>query len=651
VAENRGAGVMVSGGFPPQPGHEGYAFGGFKLDLERGALLRGEADQKLRPKSYEVLCYLLAHHGCLVSKDELLRAVWGRTVVTDDSLTQCLVEIRRALGDEARHIVRTVPRRGYLLDVPVTPLVAADAIQEPAPPRAGGPPAGEASRATPVRSFSLPLVATLAVSVLALALAWWALASRDAAEPGRLTIDPPALPNSIAVLPFADMSAAGDQEYFGDGIAEEILNLLAQAPELKVIARTSSFSFKHQPADIATIAARLGVAHVLEGSVRTWGDRVRVTAQLVSGRDGAHLWSQTYDRELGDLFEVQGDIAGTVAGVLKATLLGAPAALASAPDVRTYDLFLRARFQFNRRDHGDLDRAREQLEAALAIDPEYAPAWALLSGIYNVLLVHEGLPREIGIPRRREAAERALALNAKLPEAHLRAIAVYAEDGDFDRVRHHLQIAQALDPDNPLLLGLSTGHALAHGRIDEANELWQRIVAIDPLSSVSRFNYASTLMAAGRLEEARAELLAMRELAPGRRGEIDAWLAKLLVLERRPEEALLLLKAAEEGRIQDTALALAHRALGRDLESVAAMARLRADASANGALALAEVHAFGGDADEAFTWLAEAKDRFQGELSWGDHRWAQLANVSAFLGVLHDDPRWDALHAQVRARF
>jgi TolB-like protein/DNA-binding winged helix-turn-helix (wHTH) protein/thioredoxin-like negative regulator of GroEL len=635
-------------------GAERYGFEQFMLDPERSELHGPDGVIQLRPKSYDLLLYLVRHPGRLIGREELLDAVWGQRAVTDDSVTQCLVEIRRALADHGRRIVRTVPRRGYLFDVPVARIPGPNGPEEQANvPAADAPASATAPPAALHGAMPYPRLAAATVTFLALALAWWAFATRDATRPDRSMFDAPAVPNSIAVLPFADMSAEGDQEYFGDGIAEEILNLLAQAPELKVIARTSSFSFKHQPADITTIAARLGVAHVLEGSVRKWGNRVRVTAQLVSGRDGAHLWSQTYDRELGDLFEVQGDIAGAVAGVLEARLLTRPAVAVTPEtrDVRAYDLFLRARFQFNRRDHGDLDRAREQLETALAIDPEYAPAWALLSGVYNVLLVHEGLSREIGIPRRREAAERALALDANLPDAHLRAIAVYAEDGDFDRVRHHLQIAQALDPDHPLLLGLSTGHALAHGRIDEANELWQRIIAIDPLSSVSRFNYASTLMAAGRLEEARAELLAMRELAPGRRGEIDAWLAKLLVLERRPEEALRLLEAAEEGRIRDIVLALAHRALGQDLESAAAMARLRADASGNGALALAEVHAFGGDADEAFAWLAEAKDRFQGELSWGDHRWAQLANVSAFLRVLHDDPRWDALHAEVRSRF
>jgi TolB-like protein/DNA-binding winged helix-turn-helix (wHTH) protein/Flp pilus assembly protein TadD len=631
-------------------GHiERYGFDRFTLDPGRGTLQGPDGEIRLRPKSYELLLYLLRHPGRLVGREELLHAVWGHVAVTDDSVTQCLVEIRRALGADARRVVRTVPRRGYVLDVPVTRLGEPVQPPEPATTHADGPIAATAPPVAGARRFVVPPVAALAMGMLAVALAWWTFMDRDDAAPGSPAVALPLLPNSIAVLPFVDMSADRDQEYFGDGIAEEILNLLAQTPELKVIARTSSFSFKHEPADIATIAARLGVTHVLEGSVRRSGDRVRVTAQLVSGRDSAHLWSHAYDHELGDVFEVQAEIARAVADVLQATLLADASAAATATlDGRAYDHFLRARFMFNRRGHGDLERAREQLEAALAIEPGYAPAWALLSGVYNVQLVEGGLSREIGVPRRREAIERALALDPDLPEAHLRASAVRAEDGEFDQARQHLRIAQALDPDNPLLLGLSTGRALVHGQLEEAAELWQRIVAIDPLSSVSRFNRIQVLLATGRLEEARAELQVARELTPGRAGHADVVLAKILVLEGRHAEALALLAGAEEGLFRDGVLAMVHHALGQKPESLAAMMRLQALDSGDAALALAEVYAQRGEATEAFAWLSEARERFLRELNWGVKRLAQLANVSPFLRVLHDDPRWMALQAEAR---
>jgi adenylate cyclase len=481
--------------------------------------------------------------------------------------------------------------------------------------------------------------------VLLGALAWWASAPR-APEPAALEQSIATLPNSIAVLPFADMSPARDQEHFGDGMAEEILNLLAQSPELKVIARTSSFSFKGAPVDIATIAAQLGVSHVLEGSVRTAGGQVRVTAQLVSAHDSAHLWSQTYDRELDDIFQVQTEIAAAVAAMLRAKLLPTPSRERGRPhDARAYEHFLRGRFLFNRRGPGDVERAREQFEASIAIDPEYAPAWAALAGVFGVQLDERTIAPEVGGTRQLEAVERALALDPDLPEAHLRAAAAYWTR-DPEQAWHHLRRAEALDPENPLFLGFSSGRALAVGRVDEAAELWARIVAIDPLSVVSRMNRASVLMAAGRLEAARAELQAAAELAGGHAFEIDARLGQVLVLEGRHAEALSLLEGAAEGTARDLALAIAHHALGQARESAAAAARLQALDTGAAALGMAKVHTWRGEPDEAFAWLAEARARYVRDVPIGEVRWAQNSYASAFLNPLHDDPRWAALYGE-----
>jgi DNA-binding winged helix-turn-helix (wHTH) protein len=217
----------------------GYEFGAFALDPERGALRGPDGEIRLRHKSFQLLLYLVRNPGRLLSREELFNAIWGNTAVTDDSLTQCLVEIRRALGDDSRQMVRTVPRRGYLFDVPVKPLGTSAALEvEPVSPAAGRLASGRLA------------AAGLIVVVMA---AWW-LFSRPGPVPAELPdaagsrVAP--IPNSIAVLPFVDMSAEQDQEHFGDGIAEEILNLLTRVEGLKVIARTSSFSFKGRQVDI-----------------------------------------------------------------------------------------------------------------------------------------------------------------------------------------------------------------------------------------------------------------------------------------------------------------------------------------------------------------------------------------------------------------
>lgn len=422
------------------------------------------------------------------------------------------------------------------------------------------------------------------------------------------------------------MSATQDQEYFGDGIAEEILNLLAQVPELKVIARTSSFSFKGRPADVATIAAQLRAEHVLEGS--------------------AHLWSESYDRQLGDLLEVQRDIAAAVAVVLRGTLLATPPPAGRQPvDPRAYDNFLRARFLFQRRNPGDLELARQRFEAALAVDPDYAPAWAGLAGALSVLsLDDERFPPEIALPRRMEAVQRALAVDPELPEAHLRAAHVYAALGDWDAAMHHFRIARELDPENPLLLGNLAGMALGQGDLEQAVALAGRVVMLDPLSLVARNNLAVKLAASGRIDDARAQYRAVRDLAPEQAGEIDQQLARLLIQEGRHEGALELLHGTPSGRVHDATTAIALDALGREQEAAAAVARLQADVGSETAMSLAEVFAQQGDFDTAFRWLATSQAEFVGEQPNGIYWWAQTAYPLAFLRPLHADPRWAALH-------
>ncbi|HUF80747.1 MAG TPA: winged helix-turn-helix domain-containing protein [Burkholderiales bacterium] len=642
-----------------------YRFEAFTLDAGRGALQGPGGEIKLRPKSYKLLLYLVRNAGRLVGREELLDAVWGHAAVTDDSLTQCLVEIRRALGDTSRRVVRTVPRRGYVFEAQVTVVEPIAPVPGQPPPAAALPAGAVASPASPAMTpgetpGAQPLppgrtwrIALLAGALLVAALGWWGLADRDAARvesPPGLAAE--VLPNSIAVLPFADLSATQDQEYFGDGIAEEILNLLAQAPELKVIARTSSFSFKDQLIDITSIAARLGVAHVLEGSVRVSGNRVRVTAQLIGGRDGAHLWSQSYDRQVGELLEVQRDIAAAVSGVLQATLIDTPLPAVKRPvDPRAYDLYLRARFLFQRRNPGDLELALEQFEAALAVDPDYAPAQAGLAGALFVLSHEdERFPPESALPRRKEAAERALELDPELPEAHLRAAHVYMELGDWDTATHHFRIARKLDPDDPLLLGNLAGMALGQGDLEQAVALAGRVVTRDPLSLVARNNLAIMLAVSGRLDEARAQYHAARDLAPARAGEFDQQLAGLLILEERHEEALELLGDTPTGRVYDATMAIALQALGREQEAAAAVSRLQVDVGGETAMSLAEVYAQRGEFDTAFHWLATSQAESVREGPTGIYWWARQSHALAFLRPLHDAPRWAALHLGVHYR-
>lgn len=604
--------------------HKSLRFGEFELDAERGALLRGTEEVRLRPQSLDVLWYLAGNANRLVTKEELFRAVWGDTVVTDDSLTQCLVEVRRALGDESHELIRTVPRRGYVFEMPVGAAPDSPAAVE---------------RRAPARW----LLAATAVAIAALLL-WWGTA--------RMTGDAPAPANTIAVLSFADMSEGSDQQYFADGIAEEILNLLARIPELRVVARTSSFSFRDADADVGAIGRALDVAYLLEGSVRRSGDRVRVTAQLVDAGSGAHVWSENYDRELGELLAVQTDIAQAVATALRVTLAeGMLSAGRRAVNPLAYENFLHGQFLHNRRGVGDAALAEARFREALAIDPDYAAAWAGLAGALLAQIADGVADPAVSLDGVRVAALRAVALDPSLAEAQLRAAHYYAMSGeDWSLAMLHFDKAVALGANNPLVLGGAAGMAAREGYYDRAVELAERAAVLDPLGAVTRGNLSTYLAAAGRFEDAWREWRRAAELSPGMPRN-DRRKLEILLLLGRHQEALEVAAGLADGVSREQGLALAYRGLGLEAEAQAAIDRLTGSADPMRWLALAEVEAHSGNVERAFQLLPRARDGLNdGALLPG-----QLGRVddivrSPFLRPLHGDPRWQELLEYARTR-
>src|SRR6185436_14326718 len=452
-----------------------YSFGEFTLDLERGALLRRGVDVELRPKSFEVLRVLVERHGRLVTKQELLDAVWGRVVVTEGSVAKCLIDIRRAIEDRTQQLIKTVPRRGYIFDAPVAN---------------GDPPALQemvAAKRARAASFR-PWILAAAFAVVASVAVWLG----SVATQGDGVPQPAAETPAIAVLPFVDMSEARDYEYLADGVAEEILDLLADVPAVTVIARSSSFAFKGQNTDIATIAATLNVTHVLEGSLRTAGNRVRVTARFVDARTSAQLWSVTYDRDLDDVFAVQRDIASSVARTLRGTLDGGD--VRQLANGRVYERYLLGRFLFNRRQPGDLESAKDAYREALEIDPSFAKAWAGLAGVYLIQAVESGLvPPPPLLEAVRDSADEALRLDPRLAEAHIRRSDYLWMTGDEARYEEEIRIAAALAPEDPLVLSVRARNAAKEQDLTESIDLQSRAVALDPLSLVGHLNLGAYL--------------------------------------------------------------------------------------------------------------------------------------------------------------
>ena len=462
-------------------------------------------------------------------------------------------------------------------------------------------------------------------------------AATDAAS-GASSVEAPveAAAKSIAVLPFADMSAGKDQEYFADGLSEELLNLLAKIPELRVAARTSAFKFKGEKVDVKEVAQKLNVAHILEGSVRKSGNKVRITAQLIKAADGYDLWSETYDRTLDDIFVVQDDIAGEVVKALKLTLLGPTPVPRSKPvDSEAHNLALQGRFFFDQGSRKDLERAEGYFRRSLERDPGYAAAWAGLSQVYLRQANWGFLPSATdGRRRAREAAEKALTLDPKLADAYLAMGRIQRSvDWDWAAADASYRTALDLEPGSAETLRQAGNMAAFIGRWNDAIDLTTKAIERDPLRPHSYASLGDVYLAVERDKEAEAAYRKAIELDPGgTQWHYNMGLA--LLLQGKADAALREMRQETEEPLRAEGLPLAFHALGRRGESDAALAALKDKHAGDSAYGIAEVHAFRGEADLAFEWLERAYAQRDSDVTY--------IKGSRLLRRLIDDPRYKA---------
>jgi TolB-like protein len=454
---------------------------------------------------------------------------------------------------------------------------------------------------------------------------------------------------SIAILPFVNRSADPADEYFSDGLADELLNMLAKIRGLRVAARTSSFQFKGKHPAIADIGRALRVDSVLEGSVRKSGNRVRISVQLVRVSDGDPLWTGTYDRTLEDIFEVQDDIAGSVVMELRKTLLGESPEPDAGADVRAevaraakgrgmnaeaHRLYLQARHLIDRRTRDETERGIEYLKQAIERMPAFALAWAQLGLAYSRAADVGWAPVEDGYARAREAVEEALRLEPDLAEAHAQMAWIQMiHDWDWSGAEASSSRALALAPGNSQVLRGSSAIAYVRGRLADAIALSRRALDQDPLSASSYHNLGALMHAADRFGEGESAYRTALELAPGRIAT-HAALALTLLAQRRGSEALVEASREpnEEFRLWSTAIV--EHAQGSETKSRAALQGLIDKAATAWALQIAEVNAMRGETDAAFEWLERAYAERDGGLS--------EMRVSPRFRSLHRDPRWAA---------
>jgi len=438
---------------------------------------------------------------------------------------------------------------------------------------------------------------------------WWGRVAEApgapgiARAPGSATVDD----RSIAVLPFVNMSSDPEQEYFSDGMAEQVLDQLSRIPDLRVIARTSSFAFKRKEVDVATIAQQLHVSHLLEGSVRKAGNRVRITAQLIRTADSSHLWSETYDRELTDVFAIQDEIATAVVQQLKVTLFGGrlPGRSTTA-NLDAYSLYLQGRYLYERHGREDMERAVSLYRQALELDPSYASAWAALAEA-GWVLADEGYRDASAAARESmESAQKALSLDPQLALAHsMMGNVQFSYYWDWPAADASFRKALACDPNDMGATFRSGFLAMGLGQVDEAVGLFRRAVTLSPINPSAHEWLGHAYLVSNRLDDAEKEIRTALELSP----ELSQGWYRLgfVLLEKGTAKAAL--EAMQKERAANwrlPGLALAWHALGRRTESDAALKAATDKYADTMAYQIAEVYAYRGEVDEAFAWLERA---------------------------------------------
>jgi serine/threonine-protein kinase len=592
-----------------------FRLGDWTVRPRRECIERGGNIVHVHSKPMAVLECLAAAGGEVVTRDELFEAVWPGLVVTDDALTQCVVELRKAFGDSARdaQIIRTVPRVGFCLIPPVSGV-------DEARPAAGG-------------KWKLLVIGVLAAIVIIFALYKLVLTGEEPATTAATEKEQ----TSIAVLPFVNMSSDPEQEYFSDGISEELLNLLAKIPELRVISHTSAFTFKGKDIDVPTIARQLGVTHILEGSVRKAGNEIRITAQLVEARSDTHLWSQTYDRDFREVFAIQDEIARHVVDEVEVTLLGGYPRSAPA-DPEAFRLYLLGKYH---RDKYEFPEAMQYFQQAIALDPQYAQAHLALAEMYGGNTFFGYMSPRQGYAKIKDEIARVLEIDDKLAEVQsLIAEMNFYFDWEWESAEEAFQRAISLIPSEANTHKLYAWFNMAMGRVEKAQGAIRRGLELEPLAPDMYLTASNVFYMAGLHEQAIARCQEALELSPNHSLALSQIGWSYLQMGLLDEAISVMERSVNSSPalVQNLwMLGHAYAVAGKSTEAREVLRELhdRAEEQYVPPFGFALVHVGLGEKDEAMDWLEKAYEDRNG--------WMVSLNVNALLDPLRDEARFQGL--------
>jgi serine/threonine-protein kinase len=609
-------------------------------------VLRDGAPVTLAPRLFDTLLHLVANHERLVEKSELIAAVWGRRTVEEANLSQAIFALRKALqtGPSDDNIIVTAPGRGYRCGVPV--MFEADpgngAGADTANSHgadAGTPAAMSMPWWQPNRALAAPIVI---MALLCVAL--WQSHSR-APKPvpvAAAPFEPP--PRSVAVLAFTNLSGDPAQEYFSEGLSEELIDALGHIDALRVSARLSSFSFKGKQVSIGEIARQLNVGSVLEGSVRRNGQQLRITAQLIDARSGYQIWSKHFDPDENDILKVQTEIATAVATALQVTMVGDDAtklSLGGTSNPKAFDAYLRGMKLHNEGTRESVKQARVAFEAALALDPTYALAH--VRHISCLILTAQGLASQFsGDPGSKELIARALGeaeqvalLAPDLGAAHTILGNALFMSGNFVRAAAEHSRARALAPSDPWVNTMYGLFQSIMGHSEEAINAAKLATDLDPISAEAYFNRAAIFMMTRRPSDALVALQRAKVLGSSNANTLYV----TYMAELEEGDASSALRDCSAGQGDPLCLAIAYHAIGQQASAETQLKKLMSIAGDDGASSYARIYAQWGQFNDALKWL---------ETSYNRHDPA-LAEIKAswIYDPIRDTPRFNEIERRM----
>jgi TolB-like protein/DNA-binding winged helix-turn-helix (wHTH) protein/Flp pilus assembly protein TadD len=676
---------LGGGGFMSEPGHHaqkiacrGYVFEDFTLDLDRGCLWRAGQEIKLRYKSFEALKYLIERSGRVVGKEEMMRALWPDAFVTDDSLVQCLIDARRALGDDAQRYLKTIPRRGYLFNAPVkesglsasgapnpgasAQVEAASAVlenrehnEESAWPEDAA--RNDTKSPTSARSQSrwrsnsaiLPAIigAALLLAGLAGALVWRSSRPRPVKTVAEV--------RSIAVLPFRSIDPGSGDEYLGLGMADDLITRLSNLRHVTVrptSAVRKYVSSEANPPNPVTAGQELDVESVLEGSIRRSGERIRVTVQLVNVRDGAPLWAEKFDEKFTDILSVQDAVAEHVSQALLLRLTGDEQRLLTkryTNNVEAYQRYLEGRYFLNRRTEAGYQKCIESFQQAIKLDQRYAPAYAGLADAHTIMGLYVyslSRPHET-FPKAKEAAGEALRIDGALGETHAAlGYAKFNYDWDWKEAEREFKLAIDLKPDYSASQHYYSHYWMAMGREEESLAASLRAIDLDRFDLTLNAHLGWHYLYARDPDRAVEQLRKTIELDPN---FATSYLYLGLAYEQKGMNEAAIAEFSKavaisgDGRrpVVEAALGHAYAVAGRRIEAQRTIEKLKVAAERQyiSPYSIAVIYLGLGDKEQAFTWLNRAYQERD--------NWLVYLNVEPRLDPLRSDSRFTDLLRRV----